>query len=1015
MENNSELQFPHYVILKASAGSGKTTALTERFVYFLLSDNIPNNSLKNILAITFSNNASYEMKARIIEWLKNLYFKEQNSLNRFSELLKMPSQELSIKAGEVLDEILDNYSDFQVKTIDSFMTSIFKASAIDFDYNPDFEILMNNQSLMRYSYDLFLKDVEENSVKADFFENIIEIISSNSKTYLWNPADLIFYEIKDLYSKIYSNYKEFIISDEDIDKKRNFEVKLYEIMKAIREEIKDSGLDINRSTNILDVFDRITENRNFIELLEKGFKKPPVNKPKKLNLMDKYEKIIALWEDFNDTLSRYALYYALTFYAPYLKVYQGFRSLLDQIKQKECKIFIEDINKILSNFLNDFIIPDIYFRLGEKIHHFFIDEYQDTSPLQWNNIKFLVENALSEFGSLFVVGDTKQAIYNFRGADYKIMKKLEQENLFPSAKKIVKTLSRNYRSKKLIIDFIGTVFKEKISKHPIYGEPARATGLNECEQTVEDESSDKGYIEIKIFGEEEEEEINIKKYLDEIIKDALNRGYLLKDIAILAFKNEQVVNISQWLNDLQLPFISYSSLDVRKRKVTSEILSFLQFLDSPMDDFAFSNFLLSEIFKKLVTKEGLDFSSDEFLLKYRDKSPLYKAFEKECPHIWDKYFRQLFRLSGYLPVYDMFSVVLDTFKVFETMPEEEATFFKLLEVVKIFEDKGYSNIKELVEFFEGTGEDDSIWNINLGADIDAIQVMTIHKAKGLGFPIVVVYLKNENIRPNRYVFYESEEGVSILKITNKIAEKNQFLFQLKDELKKSEFAEMLNTLYVAFTRAEDELYILCRSNNRDKFPFDILSEWFDIKIGNKLKKDRSIHSFKPSKLQIQHYPISFDFSVKEEKLHFAEKLRGEFIHKVLENIECFEENNLEKLNEKIEILNREFHSSFSALEIKSLIFDMINNPEMKKFFKSNYEKVFNELEVIDKNGNIHRIDRVLEDRENVIVIEYKTGFPKDEHFLQLRLYMNILSEIFRNKKIIGYLYYIDLREVKKIE
>ncbi|MDW7972394.1 MAG: UvrD-helicase domain-containing protein, partial [Thermodesulfovibrio sp.] len=312
MENNSELQFPHYVILKASAGSGKTTALTERFVYFLLSDNIPNNSLKNILAITFSNNASYEMKARIIEWLKNLYFKEQNSLNRFSELLKMPSQELSIKAGEVLDEILDNYSDFQVKTIDSFMTSIFKASAIDFDYNPDFEILMNNQSLMRYSYDLFLKDVEENSVKADFFENIIEIISSNSKTYLWNPADLIFYEIKDLYSKIYSNYKEFIISDEDIDKKRNFEVKLYEIMKAIREEIKDSGLDINRSTNILDVFDRITENRNFIELLEKGFKKPPVNKPKKLNLMDKYEKIIALWEDFNDTLSRYALYYALT-------------------------------------------------------------------------------------------------------------------------------------------------------------------------------------------------------------------------------------------------------------------------------------------------------------------------------------------------------------------------------------------------------------------------------------------------------------------------------------------------------------------------------------------------------------------------------------------------------------------------------------------------------------------------------------------------------------------------------
>lgn len=188
MTKSLEFQFPHYIILKASAGSGKTTALTERFVYFLLSDDIPNNSLKNILAITFSNNASYEMKDRIIEWLKNLYCKEENSLNRLSELLRLSPEELSLKAGQILDEILNNYSDFQVKTIDSFMTSVFKASAIDFDYNPDFEILMNNQSLMQYSYDLFLKDIEENSIKADFFEKVIKIISLNSKTYLWSPS-----------------------------------------------------------------------------------------------------------------------------------------------------------------------------------------------------------------------------------------------------------------------------------------------------------------------------------------------------------------------------------------------------------------------------------------------------------------------------------------------------------------------------------------------------------------------------------------------------------------------------------------------------------------------------------------------------------------------------------------------------------------------------------------------------------------------------------------------------------
>ncbi len=219
-------------------------------------------------------------------------------------------------------------------------------------------------------------------------------------------------------------------------------------MENIKKYIKFSGLEINRSTKILDEFDRIIESRNFKVLLTKGIKRIPVNKPKDQSLSQKYENILILWNRFVDVLKDYALYYALTFYLPYLEVYQSFKTLLNKIKQKECKIFIEDINKILSEYLNNSIVPDIYFRLGEKIHHFFIDEYQDTSPLQWNNLKFLIENALAESGSLFVVGDTKQAIYTFRGADYRIMKSLEEMEIFPSAAKVVKTLDKNYRSRK---------------------------------------------------------------------------------------------------------------------------------------------------------------------------------------------------------------------------------------------------------------------------------------------------------------------------------------------------------------------------------------------------------------------------------------------------------------------------------------------------------------------------------------------------------------------------------------
>ncbi len=176
----------------------------------MISNKVPYNSLRNILAITFSNNAAFEMKSRIMQWLKNIYFQEESSISRFSELTGLSNEELSFRAGEVLDEILNHYSDFQVKTIDSFMTSIFKASALDFDYNPEFEILMNNESLFRLSYDLFLKDVEENSIKTEFFNEIIEIINSNSNTYVWNPSERIFNEVKGLHLKINNTDKEFV-------------------------------------------------------------------------------------------------------------------------------------------------------------------------------------------------------------------------------------------------------------------------------------------------------------------------------------------------------------------------------------------------------------------------------------------------------------------------------------------------------------------------------------------------------------------------------------------------------------------------------------------------------------------------------------------------------------------------------------------------------------------------------------------------------------------------------------
>ena len=152
LEKDSILSFPHFTLLKASAGSGKTYSLAERFVQLLLSSHIPQNHLRNILAITFSNNAAKEMKERILLWLKDLYFNDPEKIEEISEIVSMKKEHLAEKAGARIDEILRNYTEFQVKTIDSFMTSIYKASAVDLGYSPDFEIVMTPESIMAYAF-----------------------------------------------------------------------------------------------------------------------------------------------------------------------------------------------------------------------------------------------------------------------------------------------------------------------------------------------------------------------------------------------------------------------------------------------------------------------------------------------------------------------------------------------------------------------------------------------------------------------------------------------------------------------------------------------------------------------------------------------------------------------------------------------------------------------------------------------------------------------------------------------
>ncbi len=1021
LEKDLTIPFPHVSVLKASAGSGKTYSLAERFVQFLLSDQIHQNHLRNILAITFSNNAAKEMKERILSWLKDLYFKDPIKIEEIAEIVSVKKEHLAEKAGARIDGILRNYTEFQVKTIDSFMTSIYKASAVDLGYSPDFDVVLAPGKIMAYAFDRFLRAVREKTPEAEFIEKLLKIVVDSrggGSAYPWDASRDLLEEIVQLYRKLSGIVK----GAKPVHTERRIE----SVKKQVRETAEDlmdlietSGLTKSKGSSFYRILEMVRANA-FPDLIDKGLTSIPVIKPRKDEAMASYEEISKRWGLLSRQIKEYIELHATTYYDPYLRMYEAFQDILEEVKKREGAIFIDDVNKKLSDYLRREIVPDVYFRIGETIYHYLIDEFQDTSPIQWANLFPLIENSLSQGGSLLAVGDTKQAIYGFRNADYEIMKGLESRSPFSSATHHVKELEVNYRSLESVIDFSKAFFRKVTALHDEYREPAGRSGLIDYEQRVGEGHRGSGYVEV-IRCEKKEGELPEKTRIQGLIRGLRERGYSWSDIAILAYRNEDVVNVTAWLNEVDVPFISYSSLDIRMRKVTAEIVALLRFLDSPPDDLSFAGFILGDIFRRALERdEGVSESKrlHEFLFRNRKKAPLYKAFQGEFPHIWETYFGALFKATGYLPLYDLVSEVYRIYGVFDHFGEEEATLIKILEVIKNFEGEGRNNPGEFLKYASDEEAGESDWTVDVPAGVDAVRVMTLHKAKGLGFPVVVILMYEEVPRGFKYILDEEADGVRLLKINQQITKASRLLREKYEEERLKDLVNKLNTLYVGFTRAEDELYIVGVQGKRNLFPIDLLKEMESQTGRMGVPQPRSAGTA-PERMTLYHHPdpIKFPFEAVEE-VNLEERMRGEFVHRVLYFVDGLEdiESELEGIIQRV---NDELMTDYPVETMKRNLLEFLSHEEISPYFRSVPSgAVKKEQDFSDSRGNLFRMDRVIFEEDRIVVIDYKTGIDREaekEHMRQLKNYTGILKEIYPDKHVEGIIAYIDLKAIARVK
>jgi ATP-dependent helicase/nuclease subunit A len=623
----------------------------------------------------------------------------------------------------------------------------------------------------------------------------------------------------------------------------------------------------------------------------------------------------------------------------------------------------------------------------------------------------------------FIVGDTKQSIYGFRGADWRIMKHLQEEEVFPSAKKDLRFLETNFRSFERILDFDKEVFKHTVPAKVIKGAES-ASGLSTDDALPRPAFKNKGYVELAFIPPDAEPENSghspQKQKLIDVVVNCLARGYRRSDITILSPRNNDIIEVSGWLNERHLPFISHSSLDVRSRKITGELLALLQFLDSPIDDLAFATFLLGDVMQHLLTQDGNRVGRRDLLdllfsqrLNHGSGHPLYVGFREAFPSLWQQHFEDPFNVVGYLPVYDLLSEIYKTLNLFALFPDEEATLVKILEVVKDFEAQGENSLKGFLQYSEDSS-DDADWNINIPTDVDAIKVMTVHKAKGLESKVVIVLLYDSRRRTESLYFQEDGDQLRLVRLTKKAAGEVPDLAELYEKKEIGDTVDELNKLYVALTRAEEEMYVISVRSDYAKNPSELLPEQ-----GYAPKQKPSVERRAPkSEASVELYHALPHTSVRPTEyagIALRETRRGEFFHAVFESIDYIDDDIEKQLDEAIRLAQILSPFEVSVSDSRDVFLEALRIPAVEPYFvKKEGRVVLNEQEFAAADGYLVRMDRVVVDMDLVTVIDYKTGEEKPGYTEQITKYMSILRDFYAGRAVRGMLVYVDRKLVRFI-
>ena len=707
-----------------------------------------------------------------------------------------------------------------------------------------------------------------------------------------------------------------------------------------------------------------------------------------------------------------------------LAVLKHISSSLNEIKEQNNLHLNAEFNQIISEQIRNEPAPFIYERLGEKYRYYFIDEMQDTSVLQWTNLIPLIENALiSETldegrGKLMLVGDAKQSIYRWRGGKAEQFIDITNQKKPFSVKKTLVNLETNFRSSKQIIDFNNSFFSfvanflENEDYRNIY-----KVG-NEQKKKHEEE----GFVQVSFVEEfqgiEERDEVYCKTILEKI--QNLEKNYELNDVCILVRTKKQGIAVSNYLTSNKIDIISSETLLLKNSKKVDFIINLLKFILIPNDKEAVANFLY------FLCERKVNIKLKHEVIKELIHQPIETIFTEINKHGYSFDHDEFVQLS----FYDSAEYIIRSFQLIR---DSDAYVFAFLDFILEYQsNKG----KGLGDFLEHWDRKKETLSISIPEGKKAVHIMTIHKSKGLEFPVVIFPFDMDiykEINPRAWMDFKKEDEMlafetTLVAYSKKLSYAGSGNQELYDSRKREKQLDNLNLLYVALTRAEEQLYILTErkvknnSMNDAKYFSDFFIEYLKCVEGenvyNELKDEydfgnKKRRRYSKEKIDTEeqkefistswkdlNITISANSSLKWDNKQGDAITYGNLIHEILSKIKT--ENDIEDSIEEY-LLNGIIDKS-EVVNFNDLIIKVVHHPELKKYFQKD-QLVFNEQEIITADKRMQIPDRINVSGNSVTIIDYKTGNYNTSHLNQINEYAKLLIEMNYEieKKILVYI------------